>query len=181
MMRIVLLVAFVAVTPAHAQDVLYKCVEPDPPLRFARSEESKEEQTPPCQDWGQMRAPNLADIVEAVLDERFSAANQFLARARQAGGVAYPRMSDGSPITTSALYANPEDFGYRAAPTDSAPLGSIVVYDGLGGILVEFRGSESTPWERRVLYPSAARGFELAVADLAIPGMGAPRVLLSRN
>ena len=60
---------------------------------------------------------------------------------------------------------------------EDAPTGSVVVYDGLGGILVEVRDPETGAWRKQVLYPSAVRDFNLAVADLEIPGKLEARVL----
>jgi len=164
--------------PIQAQEVLFKCINPKSPLRFASTVEERDSMTPPCQDWGQIRAPQLGSILEALGEDRFSAATVFLAEASDYSDFSYPVTASGLPITTSQLYENPTEFGFRVAPPDSAAAGAIVVYDGLAGILVEYRMSNDAPWSPKVLYPSASGGFELTVADLNIPGKLPPRVLV---
>lgn len=160
------------------QDSLWKCHDPDRPPRFATSEESKDEQSPPCNGWIEMRAEKLAALLDLLAPSRFDAANMFLMQAGSVADFDYPGSDSGIPIPTSLLYEDPVRFGFEVSDAREAPTGSIVVYDGLGGILVEVRRSDEEPWSRQVLYPSEARQFELRVSDLAIPGKQPPKVLV---
>lgn len=180
-MRLLVLVLalFLFKSPVHAQDILWKCQDPDRPFRFATSEEKRDEQTPPCITWLEMRGDNLATLLEVLASERFVAANVFVEEAGHIAGFKYPMVS-GVPINTSTLYADPGRFGFAVAEPDDAPTSSLVIYDGLAGILVEVRETEESPWVKQVLYPSAARQHYLAVRALSIPGKQGPKVLVAQ-
>jgi hypothetical protein len=114
-------------------------------------------------------------------DDQFAFANTFLGEAATATTLEYPGSASGSPVTTPALYHHPESFGFKTIPIESAQTGSLVLYDGLGGILIETRRSDSEPWTKQVLYPSAASGGRLTLSDPTIPGKAAPRVLVKEK
>lgn len=155
---------------------VWKCANPDSPFRFVSSEERKQD-PPECKEWIELQGKGLAELLTALAAERHTAANAFLARASQFIEVEYPRDAAGNPATTSALYGEPERFGFRVVAVDSAALGSFVVFDGLGGILVELRDPDTDEWHRKLLYPSAAADFKLRVSDLRVPGKLQAKVL----
>lgn len=168
-------------TSAYAQEILWKCHEPSRPMRFASSEETRDQQTPPCEEWIEMRGNGIGELLAALADERFRAANFFLAEAAPYATFAYPETEGEAPVRTTELYENPERFGLEVATPEEAPIGSLVIYDGLGGILVETRPSEGDSWTRQVLYPSAAAGFELVLSDLDIAGKQMAKVLVDKQ
>ena len=165
-------------SPIQEPDVVWKCYDPDRPVRFATSEESRDAQTPEqCREWVEIRASHLAAILDAIGSERFEAANIFLSEVGRVAGYDYPE-SGLTPITTSNLFEDPGGFGFNVSDVLEAPTGSLVVYDGLAGILVEVRRSSDDPWSRQILYPSAAREFELSLGELGIAGMDRPKILV---
>jgi hypothetical protein len=176
----VTVVAMCAVTEADAQSGLWKCEDPAKPFRFVTSDEKKSD-PPPCGRWVEIRGANLSALLEEISDTPFRSANYFVSRAAEASGVEYPEVSgEGTPVTTTALYNRPERFGFAVTTPEAAPNGAIVVYDGLGGILVETREAGEEAWTKKVLYPSAAMEFKPHIADLTIPGKAEPRVLVPK-
>ncbi len=179
MKRVAILLAIgILAPPANSQNSpLWKCSDPAIPFHFVTSEDKKS-QPPPCREWMQIRGPNLMQLLTALADERHPAANEFLAEAAEYAPFEYPGAEEGAPVPTSALYYSPERFGFEIKSLTEAPLGSLVVYNGLGGILVETRISEAEPWTRQVLYPSASAGYRLKLSDPDIPGKLVARVLV---
>lgn len=163
--------------PLNAQEALWKCFDPERPFRFVRTEAEKDD-PPLCRSWVQLRGANLASLLEMVASRRFVAANEFLEKSSTLEGIHYPSLSNGAPVLTSDVYVDPEQFGFKTVSLDVAPTGSIVVYDGLGGILVEKRKSEGEPWQKQVLYPSKAGDFFLKVSDIDIPGKMDPKIII---
>jgi hypothetical protein len=179
-MRNLVVLAFAlaaASSPAAAQDVLWKCSDPSIPFRFVSTAANKN-LPPPCNEWLQIRGPNLYALLNKLAPQRFQAANEFLAEAAEFLPIEYPGAAEGAPVLTSDIYARPQRFGLEEATPEAAPPGSLVIYNGLGGILVESRRSEDEPWTEQVLYPSAATGFQLVVSDLNIGGKQAAKVLI---
>ena len=165
-------------TPVQAQQALYACAVPGQPFMSASSEEERNALTPQCRRWIELRSTTqLTMVLNELGDERFKAANFFLAQATQFAGYDYPT-ADTWPVTTAALYSNPERYGFVVSDPDEAPTGTIVTYDGHGGILVKARGSPDEPWVNQVLYPSAARNYELVIRPPAIPGEQPPKALV---
>lgn len=163
-----------------AMETVWKCTNPDSPLRFITSED-RQDDPPPCERWVEVRAPGLADLMSELGDERFEAANFFLASASNYTGADYPEHAPKAPSPTLMVYSDPAAFGFDVVSVDSAAPGSLVVFNGLGGILVEVREPDTDAWTKQVLYPSAARGFELFVADLQIPGKLEAKVLREKG
>ena len=172
---LVLGVLFSPVAAAGQEPPMWRCSRPPMPLRIVDSEAN---QRPPCTEWVQIRGVKLTVLRDSLESHRFPAANQFLAEASEAGMIEYPGAAEGAPVPTTELYDNPSEYGFEVSDVEDAPLGSLVVYNGLGGILVESRTSTDAEWTREVLYPSAARGFQLALANPAIPGKLPPKVLV---
>lgn len=140
---------------------LWKCVDPVNPPRFVTTEDKKED-PPPCGAWVELRSSRMMEL--DFLHARYEAANVFLARAAEQLGVDYPGTEGGSPITTSQLYRTPARFGVELGSIEGAEVGDLILYDGLGGILVEVR-EEGSAWVRQVLYPSTKHDFGLNLAD----------------
>jgi hypothetical protein len=177
MKHMVLIAACLTWVPsAGAQATLWICSNPDNPFHYVDSE-SKKSEPPPCRDWTEIRGKNLEGVLEALASERFTTANRFLAKASEESGLVYPGVETGSPVTTTKLYDNPERYGFRISSLEEATPGALVVYRGLGGILVETRSSPSEPWKPQVLYPSAAAGYQLRVTDINIRGERQARIL----
>ena len=164
---------------AVAQDGLWKCSDPDNPFRFARNDSDKDALSPPCLNWVQIRGENLEALLTLLTSEPYEDANVFMMEAATVTPHRYPRTAAGYPVPTANIYDDPEGFGVQLVSVDDAEAGSLVVYDGLGGILVETRNSEDEPWMPAVLYPSAARNFELVVHEVNIPGKMEPKVLIT--
>ena len=183
-MRLLVLFAALLALPTSASGqepgVFWKCVVPERPFRIATTEEVRahEDWDPPCEAWHEIRFDGLLGLQHAIAHgESFPLANHFLALA----GPSYPTTAWGAPASTRSLYEAPEAFGFAITNPADAPTGSFVVYDGLGGFLVEVRSSPAEPWTRQVLYPSAQLDYSLAVRPLDIPGKQAPKVLVQQH
>lgn len=160
-------------------DELWKCEDPRKPLRFATSDDAKAKD-PPCNKWIQIRG--LSQATAAALEgEAFRNAGDFLhtITVHEGGWQSFPRVS------TARLHSNPEKYArkhlFRTVLFETAPLGSLVIYDGLGGVLVETREKDGDPWERQVLYPSMAVDFTPVLSDEMIEGKAKPIVIAAAS
>lgn len=171
-------VALGVASPVQAQlQTLWKCDDPEDPFRFVTSP-SKKSDPPPCKKWLEIRGPNLTSLFSAVGQRRYRAANEFLSDASEYLPSDYPEAKGGSPVTTSELYNQPQEFGFDVESIQDAPSGSLVLFRGLGGILVETRTSEDQPWSKQILYPSASSGYRLRTANPDAFGGLQPKVLI---
>lgn len=173
-------ILFFTETLSAQEAPLWRCSNPVHPFRYVSSDDKKND-PPPCREWMQIRGPNLAALLDDLASERHTAANVFLAEAGQYATYSYPQAAKGLPVTTAELYRSPGAFGFEVAELEQAPVGSLVVYNGLGGIVVEVRQSENEPWIKQILYPSEAAGYRLMIGDLAIPGKMEARVLIASD
>jgi hypothetical protein len=167
------------VTPAGevaAMRPIWRCHDPLDPPRTVADEERKAD-PPVCNKWVQVRGRGVLALLASHQDSSFGASNLFLSAAGGATNSPYPYVG-GSPVTTSDLYRNPGRYGFKVIDTAGAEPGSLVLYNGLGGILVETRASPDEPWEKKVLYPSTRHGGKLWIASLDIPGKLEAKVLV---
>lgn len=169
----VVLVAGISIASNGYTDELYKCEDPEVPVRFATSEAGKEE-PPKCDKWVEIRGVSV-EVSVALEGAAFRAANEFLSvvAAIDEGqwGPSFPA------VTTGELYSDPEGYGFETVSLEDADPGSFVVYRSLAGILVETRETEGGSWEKQVLYPSRAADFAPALSDLVIPGESDPIII----
>ena len=165
-------------TTLQAQQALYVCMEPDQPLLSAETEEQRNALTPPCKRWIELRSTNqLTMVLNQLSHKRFEAANDFLAQATKSADYDYP-IADNWPVITTKLYSNPERYGFTVVDADKAPAGTIVAYNGLGGILLHGRWSPDQPYTKHVLYPSKANDYRPTLRSrLEIPGKKRPKPL----
>jgi len=162
-----------------AQETMWKCDEPSSPLLFATTEESKNEQTPPCKTWLELRGQALAQLFAEYASEQPQGSNIFLERAAAFGNATpFPIGLDGTPRLTTFLFDNYSSLGYEEVAASEAAQGQIVLYksaeSAFGGFVVEVREGDA-PWEQRVLYPSGQRNNELVLAPIL--SLGEPLVL----
>jgi hypothetical protein len=159
-----------------AEDSVWKCIDPETPFRFVSAEDQKDN-PPPCGRWLEIRGPGVRAIFEAFARGDLQRdSNFFLSEAGDLASFEYPSNLGGAPIRTSELYRNPTLYGFTVTDQADAPPGSLVLYNGLGGILVEAREPSGNAWSKKVLYPSASIG-QLRVSDLATPAE-APKILV---
>lgn len=142
---------------------------------IARSPDEKAAQTPPCIDWMQVRANSgFSTMLINLAGSIYPAANTFADKVFNYMNLEYPQTSLGQPVMTSDIYTAPERYDFSSVSIEDAEPGSLVVYDGLAGVLVEARPEGEDDWTKRVIYPSAAGGFNLKIANPEIPGKQTP-------
>jgi hypothetical protein len=174
---LIVIICTLSIYESKAQEnSLWKCDEPDDPFRYVTSKEARDtEIEPPCTKWVQLRGGNnLASILNVIANRQFPAANDFAFAAATYTGIRYPIHSNGFPVSTNEIYNAPESFNLVLGDIETAELGSLVLYDGLAGILVETRENEDSEWERKVIYPSASKNYDLWTSNPEISGKKEP-------
>lgn len=151
--------AALAQSSSPTSSTRWRCEDPKWPMRFADKEENKSA-PPECKRWAEIRGLAAASI-EELNGRKFLAANDFLLEAVGADSSKYPVTVTGDPVRVVDLHAQPAMFGFTTVNGYQAKAGSLVLFEGFGGVLVEVRDSPTSAWRKEVLYPSRSAGFEL--------------------
>ena len=149
--------------PARAQTTYYKCSQGNAFGCVATSEDGKhgcENRMGQCGKWIEVKtsfsiAPNAFAYENSPLGAR---ANHFIDEvSRQIYGQGLPRYKDDTLFTTSELYEDPAEHGWRVLDEDESYLNAIALWPGVAGVVVvdspQLRG-EARIRKVDVLYPS---------------------------
>lgn len=164
------------------RDLLYvRCSNSETAEAQKECNERKKSVVPPCAENGWLLLePRMAALIEELEGRTFVHANTFLAEASDTLEIPYPRTAEGYPITTRALYRNPEKYGFEPIELGDAPTGALVVYRGLGGVVLNSCEDEDEEEECQpmILYPSMVRNYRVTLSDPFIPGEVEPMALI---
>ena len=175
------LVVLLVSNSALAQGLdVWVCDDPPNELRYALENEDIL-QPPPCDPgwihvYDQSRTAAL--IFEQFSESNFPASNVFIAEVAELSGTEFPKQNGVGPIRTSEIFESPSSYGFSSIDIENAESGTIVVYDGHAGVLLQVTDEEAGELKPQILYPSASNGFQLIVSDLDKLGAGPPKAII---
>jgi hypothetical protein len=141
----------------------YKCGDPASCKCRAFTDQEKDDCSE-CNKW--VTVPIAREIFDKLmkLDARYrNAAGRFLSDASEE---LYDFDIAARPVSAGAVYARPEQYGFKQVDEDAATAGTIVVYPNMAGVVVNQNGD--------IAYPSATLGGKLnidAASDLGRLGV----------
>jgi hypothetical protein len=150
----------------------WKCIDPTESPCRAFTEEQKAQCPGGCDEWQEMRIAALAK--GAWSGDGRVAANVFLnTAASEIYGREIPKTEFGHPVTVAQFSRHPEKYGWAVVSRGSPPPGSLALFDGFAGVVVDSVPG-APPY---VLYPSHRKGGKLTVSKADHLG-GAPKYLV---
>ncbi len=142
--------AEVQVSPIEFRITYFECVTPAEtvPCVSWRDETRRQEDCPSCTEWRRQTAGGLIPLSLSTDTYAYTDGpprSNFLIRdvAEQVYDVEFPTTDYGYPITTTQLFQDYESYGWIEVPDDSSKAGSVAVWEGFAGVVVEDVDKES--------------------------------------